>query len=316
MNIGVIGTGYVGLVTGSCLAESGNSVICMDIDENKVTELRKGIPPMYEPGLKDLLQRNIKEKRLTFTTDMEHVVKSSRVLLIAVSTPPGEDGSADISAVLDVAEGIARHLDDYKIVVTKSTVPVGTTLKVKEAIQKHTDISFDIASNPEFLKEGSAVEDFMKPDRVVIGVDNPAVGEALGELYKPFMRSGDRVMVVSITSSELSKYASNAMLASRISFMNEIANLCELIGADVSEVRQIIGSDTRVGRSFLFPGIGYGGSCFPKDVKALIQTSRSLGYRLQICEATDRVNSLQREMFWKKIYDYFDGELQGKKFAV
>ncbi|GIW47837.1 MAG: UDP-glucose 6-dehydrogenase [Deltaproteobacteria bacterium] len=316
MNICVVGTGYVGLVTGACLAESGNNVICVDIDEVKIRSLSQGIVPFFEPGLDDLVQKNLKEGRLHFTTNLSEAVQRSFIIFIAVGTPPDGDGSADVSAVLDVARSIGKSMNDYKIVVTKSTVPVGTTEKVREVIRSVTDIEFDVASNPEFLKEGAAVEDFMKPDRVVIGADKPSVAGILKELYSPFMRSGDRAIIASIRSAELAKYAANAMLATRISFMNEMANLCELVGADVSEIRLIIGADSRIGRSFLFPGIGYGGSCFPKDVKALIKTAERMGYELKICKATDEVNTNQREIFWNKIKTFFKGNLSGKRIGV
>lgn len=316
MNISVIGTGYVGLVTGACLAGSGNNVICVDIDEAKINSLKKGEVTFYEPGLEDIVRKNIKEERLHFTTDLDYAIKNSLIVLIAVGTPPNDDGSADTSAVIEVARSIARSLDDYKVIVTKSTVPVGTTEMIRDEIRKNTDVKFDVASNPEFLKEGAAVDDFMKPDRVIIGVENESTGEILKELYAPFMRSMDRAIVVSIRSSELAKYTANAMLATRISFMNEIANLCEAVGADISEVRVAIGSDDRIGRHFLFPGVGYGGSCFPKDVKALVNTGSEYGSELQLCRATDEVNTRQREHFWKKVNNYFGGDLKGKKIAV
>ncbi len=316
MNIGIIGTGYVGLVTGTCFAESGNNVICMDVDEDKIKSLKEGKPSIYEPGLKELIEKNMKENRLVFTTDLSQVVKNSFIIFIAVSTPPNDDGSSDVGAVISVAQSIGEYLDDYRIIVTKSTVPVGTTEMVRKVIREITVVEFDVASNPEFLKEGSAVEDFMKPDRVVIGTDKAAVSGILKELYSPFVRTSNPFITVGIRSAELSKYAANAMLATRISFMNEIANLCELIGADVSEIRVIIGADSRIGRSFLFPGIGYGGSCFPKDVKALIKTAEKLDYDLKVCRAIDEVNMMQREIFWRKIQMFFKGELRGRKFGV
>ncbi|MCZ6528483.1 MAG: UDP-glucose/GDP-mannose dehydrogenase family protein [Candidatus Dadabacteria bacterium] len=316
MNISVIGTGYVGLVTGACLAGSGNNVICVDIDEEKINSLKEGRVTFYEPGLEDIVKKNLKEERLLFTTDLDYAIKNSSVVLIAVGTPSNGDGSADTSAVINVANSIGKSLDDYKVIVTKSTVPVGTTEMIRDEIKKVTDIKFDVASNPEFLKEGSAVEDFMKPDRVLIGVDNESTSQILKELYAPFMRSMDRALVVSIRSSELAKYTANAMLATRISFMNEIANLSELLGANISEVRVAIGSDDRIGRHFLFPGIGYGGSCFPKDVKALINTASEFGYELKVCKAADEVNTKQRELFWLKIENYFEGHLQEKRFSV
>ncbi len=316
MNLCMVGTGYVGLVTGACFAGSGNNVICVDIDEKKVENLKKGVVPFYEPGLDEIVKKNIDEGRLKFTTDIEDAVGRSFIVFIAVGTPPQDDGSADIGSVLSVARTIGEIIDDYKIVVTKSTVPVGTTEKVATEISKNAPSEFDVASNPEFLKEGAAVGDFMKPDRVIIGVDKPSVGGVLKELYAPFMRSRDRTFVMSIRSSELAKYAANAMLATRISFMNEIANLSEKVGADVSEIRMALGSDDRIGRHFLFPGLGYGGSCFPKDVKALISTGESLGYELILCKATDEVNNNQRANFWNKIDTYFGGNLEGKKVGV
>ncbi|MGQ0792605.1 MAG: UDP-glucose dehydrogenase family protein [Deltaproteobacteria bacterium] len=316
MNIAIIGSGYVGLVTGACFAGSGNNVICVDVDESKIQNLEAGVVPFYEPGLEELVHKNFKEGRIQFTTNLAEAIEKSFVVFIAVGTPPQSDGSADVGAVLSAARSIGKSLKSYKIVVTKSTVPVGTTERIHAAIKEVSGAEFDVASNPEFLKEGSAVEDFMKPERVVIGVDKASVGAVLKELYAPFMRSADRAMVVSIRSSELAKYTANAMLATRISFMNEIANLCELIGADVSEVRGIVGADGRIGRAFLYPGVGYGGSCFPKDVKALIKTARDLGYALKVSEATDSVNSHQRERFWDKIRQYFSGDLRGRKFGV
>ncbi len=315
MNLSVIGTGYVGLVTGACFAGSGNNVICVDIDEEKIKALNEGQVPFYEPALEDLVKKNVKEGRLRFSTDIDHAIKNSLVILIAVGTPPNSDGSVNMDAVLSVARSIGESMDGYKIVVTKSTVPVGTTERIRAVIEEYSDVEFDVASNPEFLKEGAAVEDFMKPDRVIIGADKPSVAGVLKDLYAPFMRSSDRALVVSVKSSELAKYTANAMLATRISFMNEIANLCEIVGADISEVRNAIGSDARIGRHFIFPGIGYGGSCFPKDVKALISTADELGYELKICGATDDVNTKQRELFWKKIEDYFGGKLEGKKIG-
>ncbi len=316
MNIAVIGTGYVGLVTGACFAGSGNNVICCDIDPEKIDMLSNGIVPFYEPGLEKIVQTNLAKNRLVFTTDIENAIKESYIIFIAVGTPQNENGAANIDAVLEVATTVGKCLNDYKIVVTKSTVPVGTTDLVKKTISEVTQSDFDVASNPEFLKEGAAVEDFMKPERVVIGVDTNSVGETLKELYSPFMRSGDRAIIVSIKSSELSKYASNAMLAARISFMNEMANLCELVGADISEIRSVMGHDSRIGRYFLYSGIGYGGSCFPKDVKALINTGESLNYELKVCRAVDEVNQDQRERFVQKILNYFNGDVDGRKFGV
>jgi len=316
MNIGIIGTGYVGLVTGSCFASSGNNVICVDKDENKIQGLGQGRVPFYEPGLEDLVRRNFSEGRLHFTSDISDAIEKSLIVFIAVGTPPNSDGSADVGIVSDVARSIAGFINGYKIIVTKSTVPVGTTEMVRRIIKENSDKEFDVASNPEFLKEGSAVEDFLKPDRAVIGVDKTSVGNTLKELYSPFMRSADRAMVVSIRSAELSKYTANAMLATRISFMNEIANLCELVGADISEVRHVLGADHRIGRHFLFPGIGYGGSCFPKDVKALIKTAKEKNYELKICKATDEVNAVQKKLFWKKIESHFSGGFKDKRIGV
>jgi UDPglucose 6-dehydrogenase len=316
MNISIIGTGYVGLVTGTCFAESGNNVICVDNDKEKVAGLKEGRTPFFEPGLDGLILKNLKEGRLHFTTELPRAVKNSFMVFIAVGTPQNGDGSADTKAVMNVARSIGKSLDDYKIIITKSTVPVGTTERVAEAIREVTDIEFDVASNPEFLKEGSAVDDFMKPDRVVIGSDKPAVAGILKELYSPFVRTSNPIINVSIRSAELSKYAANAILATRISFMNEIANLCELVGANVSDIRIVLGADNRIGHSFLFPGIGYGGSCFPKDVKALIKTADILEYDLKVCRAADEVNMMQRELFWRKIKAFFRGQLKGKKFGV
>jgi len=316
MNICMIGTGYVGLVTGACLAGSGNNVICVDIDEQKITSLSKGEVTFFEPGLEDLVKENYDEGRLSFTTDLKPALDISEIIFIAVGTPPKEDGSADLLAVSEVAKSIGQNISGYKIIVTKSTVPVGTSEMIRDIVKKQTNIEFDVASNPEFLKEGAAVEDFMKPDRIVIGVDKQEVGEKLRQLYEPFMRSSDRTQIVSIRSSELAKYASNAMLATRISFMNEIANLCERIGADVSDVRKAMGSDERIGRAYLFPGVGYGGSCFPKDVKALIQTAEENGYNLKVCSAVDEANNDQREIFWKKIENHFNSNLKDKKIGV
>jgi UDPglucose 6-dehydrogenase len=316
MNIAVVGTGYVGLVTGACFASSGNNVICVDIDKNKIDSLKKGIVPFFEPGLEDIVKTNIKEKRLSFTTDIKNAIENSSIIFIAVGTPQSEDGAADISYVLNVAKSIGEYINDYKIIVTKSTVPVGTTEKVRDSIKSCSDIKFDIASNPEFLKEGAAVEDFLKPERVVIGIENPEPGEILKELYSPFMRSQDRAITVSIRSSELSKYASNAMLATRISFMNEVAKLCELVGADVSDVRSVMGSDKRIGRHYLYPGLGYGGSCFPKDVRALVNTAKENNYELKICASVDQVNYDQRVHFFGKIQQFFNGNLEGKNFGI
>lgn len=316
MNICVIGTGYVGLVTGACFAESGNNVICVDVDEKKIGSLKNGKVHFYEPGLEELVQKNSKEGRLCFTTILQEALQKSSIIFIAVGTPPNDDGSANIEAILNAAKSIGKFLDSYKIIVTKSTVPVGTTEIIRGAIKENTKIEFDVASNPEFLKEGAAIEDFMKPDRIVVGVDKDSVAAIFKELYAPFVRTSNPVIIVSIKSAELAKYAANAMLATRISFMNEMANLCELTGADVSEVRAVIGADSRIGRSFLFPGIGYGGSCFPKDVKALTKIAEKYNYKLKICAAADEVNAAQKEKFWQKIETFFNGKLAGKKIGV
>ena len=316
MRVAVIGTGYVGLVVGTALAESGNNVICVDIDEAKIQMLEDGKVPIYEPGLEELIKKNTKEGRLHFTTSLEEGVQNSLLIFIAVGTPPQDDGSADLSAVYKVAEEIGRAMNGYKIVITKSTVPVGTAQRIKEIISGLTDHEFDVVSNPEFLKEGNAVNDFMKPDRVIIGAEDIRVAEIMKELYAPFVRTENPIIVMDIESAEMTKYVANALLATKISFMNEIANLCERVGADVEMVRKGIGADKRIGYQFLFPGVGYGGSCFPKDVKALIKTAESHGYELKIAKAVDEVNHIQRELFFKKIRDHFDGSLKEKKIAV
>ncbi len=316
MNITVIGTGYVGLVTGACLASSGNNVICVDIDENKVEGLLSGVVPFYEPGLEEIVKTNLSEGRLNFTTDVQTAIENSYIIFIAVGTPQYKNGAADLNYVWGVAESVGKYINGYKVVVTKSTVPVGTTEKVRDIIRSLTEAEFDVASNPEFLKEGAAVEDFLKPERVVIGVESEKAGEILRELYLPFMRSSDRTKTVSIRSSEMSKYASNAMLATRISFMNEMADLCEVAGVNVSDVRSIMGSDKRIGRHFLFPGLGYGGSCFPKDVKALMNTAEQFGYELEICKAVDKINQQQRVWFFNKILKYYEDDLKGKTFGM
>ncbi|HKK93589.1 MAG TPA: UDP-glucose/GDP-mannose dehydrogenase family protein [Longimicrobiales bacterium] len=316
MNVSVVGTGYVGLVAGACLAESGHLVTCVDIDADKVRKLREGIIPIYEPGLKPLVERNVEEDRLLFTTDLDEAVKGAYVIFIAVGTPPDEDGSADLQHVLKVAEGIGRAMDGERVVITKSTVPVGTAAKVREAIEAETDHPVHVCSNPEFLKEGAAVDDFMKPDRVVIGVDHPKAEEALRELYAPFLRTGNSLLVMDVPAAEITKYAANAMLATRISFMNAIAHLCEKTGASVDSVRAGVGSDTRIGSSFLFPGAGYGGSCFPKDVKALVRTMNELGAPAQILEAVEEVNENQKRVLLDRIVDRFGEDLSGRTFGV
>ena len=299
MKVTVIGTGYVGLVTGACLADVGMQVTCVDMDHDKIVNLKKGILPIYEPGLKDIVDRNFKSGRLNFSTSLKDVISESKVAFIAVGTPPGEDGSADLKYVLSVASEIGLYSDGYLVSVTKSTVPVGTALKVKNAIdgelqRRKVEFSIDVASNPEFLKEGAAIDDFMKPDRIVCGVDSEQAKSILNTLYKPFILNGHPLLFMDIPSAEMTKYAANAMLATKISFINDIANLCELTGADVNNVRKGIGSDARIGNSFIYPGIGYGGSCFPKDVKALVKSSAALGHKLRILEAVEDVNNDQK----------------------
>ena len=316
MHIAVVGTGYVGLVGATCLAEMGNDVICVDKDEGKIEGLRNGIIPIYEPGLEAMVERNFREGRLSFTTDISRGVRESSIIYISVGTPPDEDGSADLQHVLSVAGDIGRHMDGYRIVVNKSTVPVGTAEMVREAIAEQTDHPVDVVSNPEFLKEGSAVDDFMKPDRIVIGTDSEEAAETMSELYAPFVRTNNPILVMSNRSAELTKYVANSLLATRISFMNEIANLCDIIDADVSDVRRGIGSDRRIGPSFLFPGAGFGGSCFPKDIRALQSTSRDHGYPLQVLEAVTRVNGQQKKVLVRKAENHFDGDLEGLRFAV
>jgi UDPglucose 6-dehydrogenase len=315
MKIAVVGTGYVGLVAGACLAESGNDVICVDKDDAKVRILRRGRMPFYEPGLEELVRRNRAEGRLAFTSTLPKAVRSSAVIFIAVGTPQGEDGSADVQQVLAVARDIARAMNGYKVIVDKSTVPVGTSDRVREVVRRETTHPFSVVSNPEFLKQGAAVEDFMKPDRVVIGAEDPRAEELMRELYSPFTRTGAPIMVMDCSSAELSKYAANAMLATRISFMNEIANVCELVGADVDQVRRAIGSDRRIGPSFLFPGIGYGGSCFPKDVQALIHFASKKEYDFRILQAVQTVNACQKTRLLVKMRAHF-GSLKGKIVAV
>ncbi len=310
MKICVIGTGYVGLVAGTCFAESGNDVICIDKDEQKIADLNAGIIPIYEPGLKELVLRNVEEGRLSFTTDLESAVKASLINFIAVGTPPDGDGAADLKNVLNVAREIGRSMEGFKIVVDKSTVPVGTADKVRAAIQdelgkRMVDIEFDVVSNPEFLKEGAAIEDFMKPDRVVIGTDNVRTAEIMKELYSPFMRRTNRIITMDIKSAEMTKYAANAMLATKITFMNQIANLCDLMDADVAAVREGIGSDSRIGYDFLFPGVGFGGSCFPKDIKALVKTAEENSYDFVLLKAVEEVNELQKQLLTKKIVSHF-----------
>ncbi|PIE23300.1 MAG: UDP-glucose 6-dehydrogenase [Planctomycetota bacterium] len=316
MKIAVVGTGYVGLVVGTCFAETGHRVTCVDIDETKIAMLHRGEVPIYEPGLKELIDRNVEEERLLFTTNVEEAIAENTTIFIAVGTPPGEDGSADLQYVLAVARSIGKHMTGYRLVVDKSTVPVGTSRLVTAEIAKHSDHPFDVVSNPEFLKEGQAIDDFMKPNRVVIGTDEPRAGELMKELYAPFVRTGKPLLVMDPESAELCKYASNAMLATRISFMNEIARICDLVGADFSRVREAVGTDSRIGMPFLFAGVGYGGSCFPKDVRAIQKTALDKGYEFKILDAVEAVNAQQKLYLYEKVMDHFQGDLSGKHFAV
>ncbi|MEI8390315.1 MAG: UDP-glucose/GDP-mannose dehydrogenase family protein [bacterium] len=316
MRICVVGTGYVGLVAGACLAEMGNEVICVDNNEQKIKELLKGNIPIYEPGLEELIQANVRENRLNFTTNLVEAVNSSLICFIAVGTPQGDDGSCDLSYVFGVAEEIAKSMTDYKVIVNKSTVPVGTAEKVKNIVKSVTNCDFDVVSNPEFLKQGAAVDDFLKPDRVIIGSDSHKATEIMQELYSPFLRTGNPVIIMDVKSAEMSKYAANSFLATKISFINELANICEEIGADIEQVRIGMSSDRRIGSQFLFPGLGYGGSCFPKDVKALIKVANDSGVPSKILEAADNINKQQREIFTDKIFKYFGGDLKGKTFAL
>lgn len=316
MKIAVIGTGYVGLVVGTCFAEMGNRVTCVDVDEEKIARLRKKEVPIYEPGLEELIGRNMDESRLFFTTDLAAAVRDARVCFIAVGTPPDEDGSADLRNVLAVAEAIGKAMNGYKVIVNKSTVPVGTAAKVRETIARHTEHDFDVVSNPEFLKEGAAIDDFMKPDRVVVGAESDRARAIMQELYSPFVRTGKPILVMDTKSAEMTKYAANAMLATRISFMNEMARICEAVGADVNEVRKGIGTDSRIGFPFLFAGAGYGGSCFPKDVRALIRTSTEHGYDPKIVAAVEAVNEAQKRVLFEKIRAHYGESLPGRHFAV
>lgn len=321
MNIAIVGTGYVGLVSGTCFSEMGVNVTCVDVNQEKIDKLQHGIIPIYEPGLEDMVHRNVKAGRLHFTTDLCSVLDEVEVVFSAVGTPPDEDGSADLKYVLEVARTVGKNMNKYLVVVTKSTVPVGTANKVKLAIQEELDkrgvyIEFDVASNPEFLKEGAAIRDFMSPDRVVVGVDSERAKEIMARLYKPFMIVSDRMIFTDIPSAEMIKYAANSMLATRISFMNDIANLCEIVGADVNMVRKGIGSDTRIGKKFLYAGCGYGGSCFPKDVKALIKTAELNGYDMQVLKAVERVNEKQKSILFDKFKKHFNGNVQGKTVAL
>lgn len=316
MNIAVIGTGYVGLVSGTCFAESGNKVICVDIDKNKVEQMKKGFIPIYEPGLEEIFQKNIENKNLSFSTDLESSIKKAEVIFLALPTPPGADGSADLSFVLGVAKDLGKLIEGYKVIVNKSTVPVGTAEKVHKEIKKTYDGEFDVVSNPEFLKEGFAVSDFMNPDRVVIGTESKKAREIMDRLYKPFVENDSQIIHMDQRSSEMTKYAANAFLATKISFMNEIANLSEKVGADVDAIRAGIGSDPRIGDKFLYSGIGYGGSCFPKDVLALHETARENNYDFRILEAVTNVNNAQKKTIVTKIKKYYDDEIEGKTFAL
>ena len=321
MKIVVVGTGYVGLVTGTCFAEVGIDVICVDIDKKKIENLNNGIIPIFEPGLENLVTKNVTNGRLLFSTSLAESIKGADVAFIAVGTPPGEDGSADLKYVISVAQEIGQRMNSYGVIVTKSTVPVGTAQKVQAAIQqelvkRQLDIEFDVASNPEFLKEGAAIDDFLKPDRIVVGVSSVKAEEVMRKLYKPFLLNGHPIIFMYVPSAEMTKYAANSMLATKISFMNDIANLCEIVGADVNMVRKGIGSDARIGNKFIYPGIGYGGSCFPKDVKALIKTAAANGYQMQILEAVEAVNEKQKSVLFDKLMSRFQGNIAGKTFAI
>jgi UDPglucose 6-dehydrogenase len=321
MKITVVGTGYVGLVSGACFADVGIEVICVDIDQKKIEKLQNGIMPIYEPGLEEIVVRNYKSGRLKFSTDLGEAIQGSEVAFIAVGTPPGEDGSADLKFVLAVADEIGQKMTDFMVIATKSTVPVTTGEKVRASIQsaldrRGSDLQFAVASNPEFLKEGAAVEDFLKPDRIVIGIDDEKAEQIMRRLYKPFQLSGDRIIYMDIPSAEMTKYAANAMLATKISFMNDIANLCELVGADANMVRKGIGSDPRIGNKFIYPGVGYGGSCFPKDVKAIIKTAKQYGYDLKVLQAVEDVNDAQKYVLSRKVKEHFGEDLTGMTFAM
>jgi UDPglucose 6-dehydrogenase len=321
MKIAVVGTGYVGLVTGSCLADVGMTVTCVDVNAQKIANLQKGVLPIYEPGLEDIVERNAKSGRLKFTTKLAEAIQGAEAAFIAVGTPPGEDGSADLRYVLGVAREIGEAMDGYLVVITKSTVPVGTAEKVRREMaaalhKRGSTLPFDVASNPEFLKEGAAIEDFMKPDRIVCGVEGERARDVMARIYKPFTLNGHPVLFMDVPSAEMTKYAANAMLATKISFMNDIANLCELLGADVNEVRKGIGSDPRIGNRFIYPGIGYGGSCFPKDVKALVKTGAENGYKLRILQSVEDVNEAQKHVLFDKVKKHFQGQLKGRHFAM
>ena len=316
MKVAVVGTGYVGLVTGTCLAETGNHVICVDIDANKVEKMRNGQVPIYEPGLELLFERNIAQGRLSFTTDLKSAIDQCDYVFLALPTPPGEDGSADLSYILGVADELGKIITDYKVIIDKSTVPVGTAEKVIAAIAKNAQCDFDVVSNPEFLREGFAVDDFMKPDRVVIGLSSERAKKHMDDLYRPFVRQGNPIIYMDEKSAELTKYAANSFLATKITFMNEIANICEKVGADVDQVRMGMGSDTRIGKRFLFPGIGYGGSCFPKDVQALVKSSKDIDYNFQILNAVMEVNQTQKTKLFPRLNSYFNNNLKGRKIAI
>lgn len=321
MKIAVVGTGYVGLVTGTCFAESGVTVTCIDKDKSKIKKLSEGHVPIYEPGLEDMMRRNMAKKRLFFTSSLDKGIAGSEVIFIAVGTPPGEDGSADLSHVIDVAGEIGSSLKSHAVVVTKSTVPVGTSEKIRKAIsaqlrKRRSKLSFDIASNPEFLKEGAAVDDFLKPERIVVGVDNEKTAEVMKRLYMPFVLNNHPILFMDIASAEITKYAANAMLATRISFINEVANLCDILGADINQVRKGIGSDSRIGSKFLYPGTGYGGSCFPKDVKALIRTARDNGYELNVVAAVEKANEYQKNVIFNKMAALFKNNFSGRTIGV
>ena len=321
MKISIVGTGYVGLVTGTCFSEVGIDVTCVDIDEKKIDNLKKGIIPIYEPGLEPMVQRNVEKGRLHFSTNFASTLDGTDVIFSAVGTPPDEDGSADLQYVLDVAREVGKNMSDYVLVVTKSTVPVGTAAKVKQTVQEELEkrgvnIPFDVASNPEFLKEGAAVQDFLKPDRIVVGVESEKAQNIMKRLYKPFTLNGHPVIFMDVPSAEMTKYAANAMLATKISFMNDVANLCEIVGANVNLVRKGIGSDSRIGKKFIYPGIGYGGSCFPKDVKALIKTADQNGYTLRVLKSVEDVNEDQKSVLFTKLSKYYDGNLEGKTIAM
>jgi UDPglucose 6-dehydrogenase len=321
MKISIVGTGYVGLVSGTCFAETGIDVVCVDVNESKINLLKSGHIPIYEPGLEDIYKRNVEKGRLSFTTNLKESLTDADAVFIAVGTPPDEDGSADLKYVLGVAREIGRYIDHYMVIVTKSTVPVGTSMKVKAAVleelkNRNADVLFDVASNPEFLKEGSAVDDFLKPDRIVVGIESNEAEKTMRRLYKPFLLNGHPILFMDIASSEMTKYAANSMLATKISFMNDIANLCELVGADVSMVRKGIGSDARIGNKFIYPGTGYGGSCFPKDVQALIKTADEYGHSLEILKAVEAVNYRQKSVLVSKIKSHFGNQLNGLKFGL